>query len=50
MRRPLNVGTFNALADTYTDYGNYSHVDLALLDPGARTKLLIDYISSLDLD
>lgn len=46
----MKFASFNVLADSYTSYGDYSHVDATLLQPGARTSGLETLISSLDAD
>ncbi len=42
--------TFNVLADAYTGYGDYSHVDPELLLPNARTQGLVRLIDNLQAD
>jgi hypothetical protein len=46
----VRAASFNVLADAYTGYGDYSHVDPALLLPGARTKAIIRLIDELRVD
>jgi endonuclease/exonuclease/phosphatase family metal-dependent hydrolase len=46
----MRAVTFNALADAYLSYGDYSHVAPHLLQPGARTNSLLRSIDKLDAD
>ena len=41
----LRCATFNVLADAYLGYGDYSHVDPALLVPGARLDALVRQVN-----
>jgi endonuclease/exonuclease/phosphatase family metal-dependent hydrolase len=46
----MRCATFNVLADAYTGYGDYSHVEPALLLPNARTQGLVQMIDGLEVD
>lgn len=47
----MKVATYNVLADAYLNgYGDYSHVDPALLEPGARIDPTIRTIQRVDAD
>lgn len=46
----MRCATFNTLADAYTSYGDYSHVDPGLLLPGARIRGIVRLIDSLDIE
>ena len=46
----MKCATFNALADAYIGYGDYSHVAPDLLLPNARTSGVIQLINDLDAD
>jgi hypothetical protein len=44
----MRCASFNVLADAYISYGDYSHVNPALLLPNARTSGLIKVIDELE--
>ena len=46
----MKVVTYNALADAYTSYGDYSHTDPDLLTHGARIEPTIQLLQGLDAD
>jgi endonuclease/exonuclease/phosphatase family metal-dependent hydrolase len=46
----MRAASFNVLADAYTGYGDYSHVDPALMLPGARTQGIVRLIDELQVD
>jgi mRNA deadenylase 3'-5' endonuclease subunit Ccr4 len=46
----MKIATYNVLADAYTGYGDYSHVDPKLLVPGARRSLIVEQINDLRAD
>lgn len=46
----MRCATFNVLADAYTGYGDYSHVDPQLLLPGARVEGIVRLVEGLDAD
>ncbi|MBH1956464.1 hypothetical protein I8H84_02695 [Candidatus Saccharibacteria bacterium] len=46
----MRYATFNVLADAYTNYGDYSHVEPELMQPGARLVYLSQQINNLDAD
>lgn len=46
----MRCATFNVLADAYTSYGDYSHADPKLLQPGARTEGIIRLVEGLGVD
>ena len=46
----MRCASYNVLADAYTGYGAYSHVDPELMLPGARTKGIVELIDELDVD
>lgn len=46
----MRFATFNVLADAYTSYGDYSHANPELMQPGARLGHLSDQINNLDAD
>jgi endonuclease/exonuclease/phosphatase family metal-dependent hydrolase len=46
----MKIATFNVLADAYTGYGDYSHVDPKLLALGARQNLIVQQVNSLEAD
>jgi mRNA deadenylase 3'-5' endonuclease subunit Ccr4 len=46
----MRCATYNVLADAYTGYGDYSHVDPEFMLPGARTKGIVRLIDDLDVD
>lgn len=46
----MRFATFNVLADAYVSYGDYSHADPKLMQPGARLNHISHQINSLDAD
>lgn len=46
----MRVATFNVLADAYTSYGDYSHVDPELMAPGARLGHVVRLVEELNID
>lgn len=46
----MRCASFNVLADAYTGYGDYSHVNAELLQPNARTQDLVRLITDLQAD
>ncbi len=46
----MRCASFNVLADAYTSYGDYSHVDPELLLPNARTDGIVRLIDNLEAD
>lgn len=46
----MRVASFNVLADAYTGYGDYSHADPALMEPGARLEHLVRQINEFNAD
>lgn len=46
----MRVASFNVLADAFTGYGDYSHADPALMQPGARLDYLVRQINGFDAD
>lgn len=46
----LRCASFNVLADAYLGYGDYSHVDPSLLEPGARTAHILRVVENLSAD
>lgn len=46
----MRYATFNVLADAYTGYGDYSHMDPELMKPGARTRGIVRLVSGLGAD
>lgn len=46
----MRLATFNVLADAYTGYGNYSHANSELMEPGARLVHLSHQINHLGAD
>ncbi|MGB4768073.1 MAG: endonuclease/exonuclease/phosphatase family protein [Candidatus Saccharimonas sp.] len=46
----MRVATFNVLADAYTSYGDYSHVDPELMATGARLGHIVRLVEELDID
>ncbi len=46
----MRVATFNVLADAYTSYGDYSHVDPELMTSGARLGHIVRLVEALDVD
>lgn len=50
MKQTLLCASFNVLADAYISYGNYSHVEPELLEPGAHIDYLVKLLSGLDAD
>lgn len=46
----MRLASFNVLADAYTNYGDYSHADPKLMQPGARLEHLIHQINNLGAD
>lgn len=46
----MRFATFNVLADAYTSYGDYSHANPALMQPGARLNHLSHQINNLSAD
>lgn len=46
----MRYATFNVLADAYTGYGDYSHVDPELLAPGARLGYIVQQVNGLEAD
>lgn len=46
----MRFATFNVLADAYTSYGDYSHADAELMQPGVRPEYLSRQINILDAD
>mgnify|MGYP001361051128 CR=1 FL=1 len=46
----MRLATFNVLADAYTGYGDYSHVNAELMKPGARLNHLSHQINNLAAD
>ncbi len=46
----MRAATFNVLADAYLGYGDYSHVNPDLLQPGARIDSIVQSIDGLNAD
>jgi len=46
----MRLATFNVLADAYTGYGDYSHTNPELMQPGARLDHLYRQINNLNAD
>ncbi len=46
----MRYATFNVLADAYTSYGDYSHANPDLMQPGARLNHLSHQINNLGTD
>lgn len=46
----MRLATFNVLADAYTSYGDYSHANPELMQPGARLDHLSHQINNLGAD
>lgn len=46
----MRFATFNVLADAYTSYGDYSHVDSALMQDGARLEYVAQLVNNLNAD
>ncbi len=46
----MRVASFNVLADAYTGYGDYSHADPTLMQPGARTEGIVRAVRRLNAD
>lgn len=46
----LTFATFNVLADAYTSYGDYGHVEPSLMVPGARHEHLSRLVNELNAD
>ena len=46
----MRYATFNVLADAYTSYGDYRHVQPELMQPGMRLGHLTQHINSLGAD
>lgn len=46
----MRLATFNVLADAYTGYGDYSHANPELMQPGARLEYLSHQIDHLGAD
>lgn len=44
----MRYASFNVLADAYTSYGDYSHVDPKLMATGARLAHIVRQINALD--
>lgn len=46
----MRYATFNVLADAYIGYGDYSHVNPELLNPGARLNRIVNQVNGLEAD
>lgn len=46
----MRCASFNVLADDYTSYGDYSHVEPELMQPGARISGIVDLVNSFAAD